>query len=115
MSITKNSLTKYFETGEIKFSAFQAELGDVTPNSTHIKISNYKRNTQSNVDWDDPNTFPKIPDATENEGVSGTNSNLRLSGYRGIIKEYKLTQSGLDSNVNWETGIEDRKTINDWN
>lgn len=115
MSITKDSLTKYFQTGEIKFSALQAELGDVTPNSSDIKISNYKRNTQSNVDWDDENTFPKIPDATENEGVSGTNSNLRLSGYRGIIKEYKLTQSGLDSNVNWQTGIEDRKTINDWN
>jgi hypothetical protein len=110
-------LTKYFETGEIKFSNLQAELGDITPNSSDIKISNYKRNIQSNVDWDDPNTFPKIPDATENEGVSATNSNLRLSGYRGIIKEYKLTQNvnTTDSNVNWQTGIEDRKTINDWN
>lgn len=115
MTITKDSLTKYFQTGEIKFSALQAELGDVTPNSSDIKISNYKRNTQSHVDWDDPNTFPKIPDATENEGVSGTNSNLRLSGYRGIIKEYNLTQTHSDANVNWQTGVADQKTITDWN
>ena len=58
-----------------------------------IKFSTYKRNTDKNE------TNPIIPDATENSDISAGN-NLKVSAFRGTIKEYVIEQSGTDTDLN---------------
>ena len=91
MAINKTQ-TKYFTSGEIKFSAIRDTFGDLA--GTNVSASDYLRNAGNDVDWsDDPNISPRVPNATENADVA-TSSNWKTSQLRDSIIEYNITQSG---------------------
>ena len=91
MAINKTQ-TKYFTSGEIKFSAIRDTFGDLA--GTNVSASDYLRNAGDDVDWsDDPNISPRVPNATENADVA-TSSNWKTSQLRDSILEYNITQSG---------------------
>ena len=96
MAINKTQ-TKYFTSGEIKFSAIRDTFGDLA--GTDISASDYLRNAGDDVDWsDDPNISPRVPNATENADVA-TSSNWSTSQLRDSILEYNITQSGNDEEL----------------
>lgn len=91
MAINKTQ-TKYFTSGEIKFSAIRDTFGDLA--GTNVSASDYLRNAGDDVDWsDDPDISPRVPNATENADVA-TSSNWKTSQLRDSIIEYNITQSG---------------------
>lgn len=65
----------------------------VTPSGA-ISISQLLRDT--NVNAGDP----LVPDATENANIPSSRSNVRFSGYRNSIKQYNVTHTGTETNVN---------------
>jgi len=96
MAINKTQ-TKYFTSGEIKFSAIRDTFGDLA--GTNISASDYLRNAGDDVDWsDDANITPRVPNATENADVA-TSSNWSTSQLRDSILEYNITQSGNDEEL----------------
>ena len=96
MAINKTQ-TKYFTSGEIKFSAIRDTFGDLA--GTNVSASDYLRNAGDDVDWsDDPNISPRVPNATENADVA-TSSNWKTSQLRDSILEYNITQSGNDEEL----------------
>ncbi len=96
MAINKTQ-TKYFSSGEIKFSAIRDTFGDLA--GTNVSASDYLRNAGDDVDWsDDSNITPRVPNATENENVA-TSSNWSTSQLRDSIVEYNITQSGNDEEL----------------
>lgn len=96
MAINKTQ-TKYFTSGEIKFSAIRDTFGDLA--GTNVSASDYLRNAGDDIDWsDDPNISPRVPNATENADVA-TSSNWSTSQLRDSILEYNITQSGNDEEL----------------
>lgn len=91
-SISKDG--PYFTSGSISFSSLRSTFGGP---SGPIRLSTYKRDT--NVF----NSEPLVPDATENSSISASNSNIRLSTYRGVIKIYRVVQNGIDFNANFSS------------
>lgn len=101
------SKTEFFRSNnpiQIKFSEIRDTFGG---NPANIRASEYKRNTDLNVKWDDVDNIPvpRIPDATENANVS-TDNNLSIDSLRNTITEYTVTQEGV---------ISDNPTFNDSN
>ena len=92
MSIT-NTQTKYFTSGEIKFSAIRDTFGDLA--GTDVRASDYLRNAGDDVDWEAPGQTktisPRVPNATENADVS-TSTDWEVSDLRDSIVEYNVTQ-----------------------
>tara|TARA_A200000159_G_scaffold158169_1_gene175126 strand:+ start:2753 stop:3937 length:1185 start_codon:yes stop_codon:yes gene_type:complete len=96
MAINKTQ-TKYFTSGEIKFSAIRDTFGDLA--GTNVSASDYLRNAGDDVDWSDDSTItPRVPNATENADVA-TSSNWSTSQLRDSILEYNITQSGNDEEL----------------
>ena len=96
MAINKTQ-TKYFTSGEIKFSAIRDTFGDLA--GTNVSASDYLRNAGDDIDWsDDSNITPRVPNATENADVA-TSSNWSTSQLRDSIVEYNITQSGNDEEL----------------
>ena len=62
--------------------------GDPVP----VSASQLVRNTTA----DDPN----VPDATENQAISASQSDLKASQFRNTIKYYYIGQTGTDLNYN---------------
>jgi hypothetical protein len=92
-----NTQTKYFTSGEIKFSAIRDTFGDLA--GTNVSASDYLRNAGDDIDWsDDSNITPRVPNATENADVA-TSSNWSTSQLRDSIVEYNITQSGNDEEL----------------
>ena len=93
MSIT-NTQTKYFTSGEIKFSAIRDTFGDLA--GTDVRASDYLRNAGDDVDWEAPGQTktisPRVPNATENADVS-TSTDWEVSDLRDSIVEYNVTQN----------------------
>ena len=73
----------------IKFSDISKSFG--SGSETNIRLSEYKRNTDVTAE------SPIVPDATENQAIPSTDQNFRLSGFRNTIKQYSVTQTGVDS------------------
>lgn len=89
-SVTKDG--PYFTSGPISFSQLRSTFEG--PGGA-VRLSDYKRDT--NVF----NSNPRVPDATENSSISSSNSNIRLSTFRGVIKVYRVEQSGTDLNADF--------------
>lgn len=100
-SVSKTPL--FTGSNPVRFSDLSSTFKDGSQKD--IKFSDYKRV----IDREDTN--PVVPDATENEGISATDNNLKISGYRGSIKRYDLTQTGtnaaldLGSNAIWNGNL----------
>lgn len=98
MTFTSSS-TEYFSSNnpiQIKFSEIRNNFGG---NPTNIRASEYRRNTDLSVKWDDVDAvpIPRIPDAVENVDVS-TDNDLRIDSLRNTITEYEVTQTGTIEN-----------------
>ena len=104
------SAPKYFTgTGPIKFSEIRDTFGDLP--GTNVRISDYKRNSDACVDWDEDNTItPRVPDATENAQLPDIDENIQLQDYRNTIREYDVTQTGSEEERVYTDGNEA-----DWN
>ena len=102
--------TKYFTgTGPIKFSEIRDTFGDLP--GTNVRISDYKRNSIGDTDWEEDNTItPRVPDATENSQLPDTDDNIQLSDYRNTIKEYNVEQTGNEEERVYSDG-----DTTDWN
>jgi len=102
MSIT-NTQTKYFTSGEIKFSAIRDTFGDLA--GTDVRASDYLRNAGTDVDWEAPGQTktisPRVPDATENADVS-TSTDWEVSDLRDSIVEYNVVQDASTSDEELE-------------
>ena len=102
MSIT-NTQTKYFTSGEIKFSAIRDTFGDLA--GTDVRASDYLRNAGDDVDWEAPGQTktisPRVPNATENADVS-TSTDWEVSDLRDSIVEYNVTQDASTSDEELE-------------
>ena len=102
MSIT-NTQTKYFTSGEIKFSAIRDTYGDLA--GTDVRASDYLRNAGDDVDWEAPGQTktisPRVPNATENADVS-TSTDWEVSDLRDSIVEYNVTQNASTSDEELE-------------
>jgi hypothetical protein len=79
-----------FTSGPISFSSLRNSFKGSS--SGPIRVSELLRNTSS------LETNAIVPDATENEQISSS-VNWRSSQLRGAIKEYNLTQTGTDLNL----------------
>lgn len=99
MSITGGSSnqTKFFSSGAISARALKDNFNSGASNK-NIRFSTYKRNTDKNE------TNPIVPDATENANVPTTNSDISASDFRNTIKEYIVTQSGSNTEVDIHDG-----------
>ena len=75
----------------IKFSDLSSTFRD--GKKQNIKFSDYKRDTNRDT------TSPVIPDATENEGISAADTNLRISGFRNCVTSYDVVQTGTDATL----------------
>ena len=102
MSIT-NTQTKYFTSGEIKFSAIRDTFGDLA--GTDVRASDYLRNAGDDIDWEAPGQTktisPRVPNATENADVS-TSTDWEVSDLRDSIVEYNVTQDASTSDEELE-------------
>jgi hypothetical protein len=90
MSVSSNTVTHFNGNSAISFRALQTTFGG---NVNSVQFSTYKRNT--NLD----ETNPIVPDATENANISSSNSNLQLGDFRGSIKQYILTQTSSNTDL----------------
>ena len=103
--------TTYFFTGNnpISFRAMQTSF--VNGNTNAVRMQDYVRIT-------DGDTAPDnmvVPDATENANVNTSTSDMKLSDFRGSIKEKKFTQTGDEeqydidltkySGVSWNSNL----------
>jgi hypothetical protein len=84
-----------FSTGSISFSALRLKFKKVS--SGQLRLSELKRQTSTSL------TNPVVPNATENENIPTTNSNIQISDYRGSISYYNLTQTGVNTNLDIDT------------
>ena len=75
----------------IKFSDLSSTFRD--GKKQNIKFSDYKRDTNRDT------TSPVIPDATENEGISAADTDLRVSGFRNCVTSYDVVQTGTDATL----------------
>tara|TARA_Y100000992_G_scaffold295842_1_gene257299 strand:+ start:2204 stop:3337 length:1134 start_codon:yes stop_codon:yes gene_type:complete len=92
MPVNIPAQTKYLENAnDIKWSTLRSTFN--SSSTGEVKFSTYRRDTDKN------SVDPIIPDATENNGVS-TGNDLKVSGFRGVIKEYGIQYSGTEANVN---------------
>lgn len=92
MALDSSSQTKYFTgANDISWSQLRSTFNSTATGS--IKFSTYKRDTNKNQE------NPIVPDATENSDISSGN-NLSVSAFRDSIKEYVVTQSSTDSDLN---------------
>jgi hypothetical protein len=92
MAVNIPTQTTYFDNAnDISWSALRSTFNSKT--TGEIKFSTYLRNTDKNA------TDPIIPDATENSDI-GSSNNLKVSAFRGTIKEYVIQQSGTNSDLN---------------
>lgn len=102
MSIT-NTQTKFFTSGEIKFSAIRDTFGDLA--GTDVRASDYLRNAGTNVDWEasgqTKTISPRVPNATENADVS-TADDWQVSHLRDSIVEYNVVQDASTSDEELE-------------
>ena len=102
MSIT-NTQTKYFTSGEIKFSAIRDTFGDLA--GTDVRASDYLRNAGDDIDWEAPGQTktisPRVPNATENADVS-TSTDWEVSDLRDSIVEYNVVQDASTSDEELE-------------
>jgi len=89
--------TKFFSSGAISARAFKDNFNSGASN-TNIKFSTYKRNTDKNE------TNPIVPDATENASISSSNSDITASDFRNSIKQYIVTQSSTNTEINIHSG-----------
>ena len=91
MSVTLSIDGPHFTgNGEIKFSEIKSKFGGGN------NFGSYKRNTEIRE------TDPIVPDATENSTIS-TQNDLKFSQFRGSVKSYTATQSGIDENTSIAT------------
>ena len=90
MSVTLSIDGPHFTSGQIKFSDIRSKFGGGN------NFGSYKKNTDTNA------TDPIVPDATENSAIS-TGNDLKFSQFRGSVKSYTATQSGLDENTSTAT------------
>lgn len=101
---TNVTKTSHFTSGAgnpIKFSEIRAEYGG---SANNIKASTYLRNTGSNVDWDATNASsisPRVPDATENIGVTSTNNDWTVDSLRDTISKYVVTQTETNNELSY--------------
>lgn len=104
MSVTggTSNQTKFFSSGSISARGLKDTFNGNAAN-TNIQFSTYRRNTDLNE------TNPIVPDSTENrttisssEGIS-TNNDLKASSFRNSIKQYLVTQSSSDTELNLAT------------
>lgn len=92
MTVEYTSQTKYFSgANDIKWSQIRDTFNSGATGG--ISASTYLRNTDKTAD------NPIVPDATENANIS-TNTNWNVSGFRNSIKEYVVSQSGTNSDLN---------------
>ena len=106
MTATVSKAGPYYSSGEIKFSSLRSNFvlqdrkqtsggseGFITPTGLlrRIRASDLRRDTNTS------NTYPNVPDATENSNIS-TSTNWKISQFRGSVKFYYITQSGTDLN-----------------
>ena len=92
MPVNIPAQTKYLENAnDIKWSTLRSTFN--SSSTGEVKFSTFRRDTDKN------SVDPIIPDATENNGVS-TGNDLKVSGFRGVIKEYGIEYSGTEANVN---------------
>ena len=75
----------------IKFSDLSSTFRD--GKKQNIKFSDYKRDTSLDA------TSPVVPDATENEGISTADTNLKISGFRNCVTSYDVVQTGTDATL----------------
>ena len=112
MSIT-NTQTKFFTSGEIKFSAIRDTFGDLA--GTDVRASDYLRNDGTDIDWEasgQANTIsPRVPDATENADVS-TSTDWEVSDLRDSIVEYNVTQDASTNDEELEYADDNVPTWN---
>ena len=113
MSIT-NTQTKYFTSGQIKFSAIRDTFGDLA--GTDVRASDYLRNVGDDVDWEasgETKTIsPRVPNATENADVS-TADDWQVSHLRDSIVEYNVTQDAGTNDEELEFADTNVPTWND--
>ena len=80
MSIT-NTQTKYFTSGQIKFSAIRDTFGDLA--GTDVRASDYARNAGDDIDWEasgqTKTISPRVPNATENADIATLSSPVSIS------------------------------------
>lgn len=88
VAITKDG--PFFTSGPIPLSQLRDNFTGRT--SGPVRFSELLRNTNS-LDLD-----PIVPDATENLNIS-TSRNIKLEQFRGSIKNYYITQTGTDLNL----------------
>lgn len=107
MAITggTSNQTKFFSSGAISARAFKDNFNSGASN-TNIKFSTYKRNT------DKDETNPIVPDATENASISSSNSNITASDFRDSIKQYIVTQSSTNTEIDIHSGSAAGQTWN---
>lgn len=79
-----------FSSGAISFSALRLKFKKVS--SGAVSLSELKRQTSTSL------TNPVVANATENGNIPTTNSNIKLSDYRGSITYYYVTQTGTHTN-----------------
>ena len=103
--------TTYFFTGNnpISFRAMQTSF--VNGNTNVVRMQDYIRIT----DGDTQPANMVVPDATENASVNTSTGDMKLSDYRGSIKEKKFTQTGDEeqydidltaySGVSWNSNL----------
>lgn len=108
MAITggTSNQTKFF-TGTSAISA-RALKDNFNPGAsdTNIKFSTYTRNTDLDA------TNPIVPDATENANISTTESDITASDFRNTIKEYIVTQSDTNTEIEIHNGSEEGQRWN---
>lgn len=92
MAVNVPTQTTYLDNAnDISWSTLRSTFN--SKSTGEIKFSTYLRNTDKNA------TDPIIPDATENSDI-GSSNNLKVSAFRGTIKEYVIQQSGTNSDLN---------------
>ena len=102
--------TTYFFTGNnpISFRAMQTSF--VNGNTNAVRMQDYVRNT-----GDETPANMVVPDATENADVNTSTSDMKVSDYRGSIKEKKFEMTGDEeqydidltkySGVSWNSNL----------
>lgn len=102
MAITNNT-TKYFEgNNPISFRSLSTTFGGAESDGS-VRFAKYRR--------DELTDTPVVPNAVENVGIS-TGENLSLEDFRGAIKEYEVTQTGSDENIEFQTHFNNNLTRN---
>ena len=119
MATANNSVTKFSgANSEIKLSEIRNFFGG---NTNNVRFGKYYRKTSTSIPTasfesgsttqssssSDPNY---VPDATENSTIPTSQSNIAFSDFRGdgnngVIKEYRVLQTGSDEELSMATSI----------